>query len=300
MSDPLVSIVLPTYNGSRHIAQSIESCLNQTYRELEIIVVDDASTDDTPAIVDGFLRKDGRVRCIRHPVNRKLPAALNSGFAHCRGKLQTWTSDDNFYTPDAIAAMAEALNSNAGVDIVYANQTIVDEAGAEVGPWNNGPIHHLIYRNCIGGCFLFRQAVCRDVGGYNEESFLVEDYEFWLRASLRHRFTHLERPLYFYREHPGSLTAQHAAAIHDAKSKLQMRMIGRLHWLDRHIRGRRLLELTRFGREKNDKALVLECLLGALPNAPLAVLRYAVCVLAGRLPPELADSTDPKHPEGRV
>src|SRR5690606_22425727 len=113
---PFVSIVLPTYNGARYLAQSIESCINQTYTQWELIIVDDASTDDTPAIISHYVQLDSRIRTVRHSTNRKLPAALNTGFDMARGEYFTWTSDDNYYRPEALGVMVAFLESRADVD----------------------------------------------------------------------------------------------------------------------------------------------------------------------------------------
>src|SRR5262245_61923913 len=97
MGEPSVSIVLPTYNGSRFLAESIQSCLDQTYPDFELIIVDDCSTDVTPAIIAEFSARDSRVHTVRHEKNKKLPGALNTGMALSRGRFLTWTSDDNLY-----------------------------------------------------------------------------------------------------------------------------------------------------------------------------------------------------------
>ena len=107
MSEPLVSIVLPTYNRAHLLGHAIRSVLAQMYRNLELIVVDDNSKDDTPSVVRSF--DDARIRCVRNDPNLKLPAALNRGFSLARGELLTWTSDDNLYAPAAIGKMAAAL-----------------------------------------------------------------------------------------------------------------------------------------------------------------------------------------------
>src|SRR5438128_1966436 len=91
----LVSVILPTHNGSKYLRQSIESCLSQTYLDIELIVVDDGSMDETSAILESLT--DDRVRKIRHQTNRGLSAALNTGCAEARGEYLTWTSDDNLY-----------------------------------------------------------------------------------------------------------------------------------------------------------------------------------------------------------
>ena len=92
-SNPLVSIVLPVYNGERYLAQAIDSCLAQTYENLEIIIVDDGSRDRSVEIVRGYA--DRRIKLICHVRNRKLPAALNTGFRHSSGAYLTWTSHEH-------------------------------------------------------------------------------------------------------------------------------------------------------------------------------------------------------------
>ena len=82
---PLVSVVLPTYNGSKWLSGSIESILTQTYKNLELIIVDDASTDSSEEIIRKYCRKDPRVKSIRHKINKKIPQSLNDGFAVAKG-----------------------------------------------------------------------------------------------------------------------------------------------------------------------------------------------------------------------
>src|SRR5262245_42250457 len=91
----LVTIVLPTYDGARFIDEAIAGWVAQNHAAWELIVVDDASTDDTPHRLRAWSEKDSRIRVVRHATNRKLPAALNTGFAGARGKYLTWSSDDN-------------------------------------------------------------------------------------------------------------------------------------------------------------------------------------------------------------
>ena len=95
ISDPLISIVLPSYNGARYVCESIDSCLRQSYHNWELIIVDDASTDDTPSIIAEYVARDHRIRSIRNAVNRRLPGSLNIGFADASVQFLTWTSDDN-------------------------------------------------------------------------------------------------------------------------------------------------------------------------------------------------------------
>src|SRR5438876_11815901 len=99
----LVSIVLPVYNGVRFLRQSIDSCLQQTYRNIELIVVDDGSEDNSVDIVKSY--DDDRLKLMRHQTNRKLPAELNTEFNHTYGVYITWTSHDHYYATKAIDEM---------------------------------------------------------------------------------------------------------------------------------------------------------------------------------------------------
>jgi glycosyltransferase involved in cell wall biosynthesis len=213
MEQFLVSIVLPTYNGAMFLHQSILSCLNQTYKNIELIVVDDASYDETPTIIERFRRKDTRIRVIRHEENRKLPGALNSGFLIAEGKYLTWTSDDNFYSLDAISEMVAVLEGNPETDVVYADYFNIDSNGQILNVSSVGAIGDLIFCNCIGACFLYRRRVQEYLGRYNESLFLAEDYDFWLRASLDFKFLEIHKTLYYYRCHNNSLTERHKREV---------------------------------------------------------------------------------------
>ncbi len=202
--EPLVSIVMPTYNGARYIRESIDSCLNQTYSNFELIIVDDFSSDGTPQILCEY--RDPRMRFIRHEANRKLPAALNTGFAASNGEYLTWTSDDNRYAADAIEVLVHALEQNPGAGLVYAGVRLIDEFGDLIRIEPAEP-PELLHKKCIvGACFLYRRTVYEQIGDYNEALYRIEDYEYWLRVAQRFELKALPEILYDYRRHPGSLT----------------------------------------------------------------------------------------------
>src|SRR5574344_1664031 len=108
----LVSVVLPVYNGEKYLAQSIESVLNQTYKDIELIIVNDCSTDKTEEIAQSYVDKDFRVKLINNTENQKLPKSLNIGFQNASGDYYSWTSDDNFYDLTAIEKMVKHLDEN--------------------------------------------------------------------------------------------------------------------------------------------------------------------------------------------
>jgi len=203
---PLVSIILPTFNGSRYIQEAIKSCLEQTYPHLELIVLDDGSQDDTATIIHSF--KDPRLNFIRLEQNQGHIAALNKGFTLSKGEYLTWTSDDNYYANDAIAKMLEELLQSK-VDFVYTKYHVIDEKGNIQRQGRTEPPEYLDIDNCVGGCFLYSRRVYETIGDFNKEAFLAEDYEYWLRVRAKFKMKKMDTLLYYYREHPKSLTGVH-------------------------------------------------------------------------------------------
>jgi glycosyltransferase involved in cell wall biosynthesis len=215
-----VSIVLPTHNGSRYLAESLESCLTQTHEHWELIVVDDCSLDGTQAIIKRYAERDGRIRSVRHQANRKLPAALNTGFSLARGDFLTWTSDDNRYRPDALKTLADALMTHRDFDIVYSDWSYIDRDGIVAERRRAFEPRFLPYENCVMYSFLYSRGVQDALGGYDEERFLVEDYDFWLRASRSFRFLCIHQDLFLARKHESRLSALHPRGVKRATMRL--------------------------------------------------------------------------------
>ena len=203
----MISIILPTFNGSRYLRQSIDSCLAQSCPDIELIIVDDASTDETPGIVHSY--QDRRVQYVRNEKNAGIVASLNRGFALASGDLLTWTSDDNYYEPGALAVMASVLEGDPAIDFVYSFYNMVDDTGRVIKPGRVRVPQELDEDNCVGGCFLYRRRVYEALGGFSAQAFLAEDYEYWLRVRAHFRMKMIEQVLYHYRVQPGSLTSKH-------------------------------------------------------------------------------------------
>lgn len=279
MGEPLVSIVLPTYNGARYLASSIAGCIAQTYRTWELIVVDDGSTDETPHIVAHHAQKDSRIRLVRHEVNRNLPAALNTGFAKAAGELLTWTSDDNRFRPTALEAMAAFLEANPDVDVVYADRTLIEEEGRVVGREVARAPEELPYWNAVGGCFLFRRSVADAVGPYREDLFLAEDYAFWLRALGKCRFHALHEDLYLYRVHGGSLSAARGRDVALATRRLLEEAVAQPEWRAAW-RSLAFLRLARDAVTLGQRRKAVGYLMRAVRERPASVMgRFAVAAL---------------------
>lgn len=205
---PLVSIVLPTYNGARYLRESLDSCLRQTYDNLELIIVNDGSTDETEEIVLSY--DDPRIVYAKHHPNAGLPRSLNVGFALARGDYLTWTCDDNWYADDAIGIMVEELRRREPrVQFVYCDWYVTDPNGKIIGTGAAEPPSRLREHNGVGASFLYTRRVAEAVGPYNPQAFLAEDYEYWLRVFYRFRMMPVHQRLYYCRRHENTLTSRY-------------------------------------------------------------------------------------------
>jgi polysaccharide pyruvyl transferase CsaB len=223
----LVSVILPAFNGADLMCEAIDSILTQTHTRLELIIVNDGSTDGTAAIADEYARVDSRVRVI-HQENRKLPRALSEGMRHARGEFLTWTSCDNRLKPHCLERLVADLSARPTCDMIYANIDIIDADGhlmrgagqydAYQRPPGSGHVHlpspvaelNTWANNYVGSAFLYRRRAAWLLGGYSPFRFLCEDYDYWMRlnALLTLRHASFAEPVYEYRFHGGSLTAR--------------------------------------------------------------------------------------------
>lgn len=203
---PRVSVILPTYNQAQYLPQALDSVLNQTWRDLELIIVNDGSTDETPRILDEYERRYG-IRVV-HQENQKLPRALNTGFRLARGQYLTWTSSDNIMLPHMLKVLVEVLDRHPQVGLVYADWEIIDEHGTVVGVVRTFDFDRFLLMrvNYINACFLYRRACQEKVGLYDPEYIHVEDWEYWFRISRHFPMLHVPQVLYQYRVHSSSLT----------------------------------------------------------------------------------------------
>ncbi len=225
---PQISIVLPVYNGAAYLELALQSVLAQSFTDFELICVDDCSTDATPDILADYAARDPRITVIRNTTNLKLPASLNHGFRHARGSWFTWTSDDNMLRPNMLSRLMEIAQKNTGYDIFHADFCLIDADGNPGNRVTVDPAEELVFGNAIGACFLYRRDVDAAIGGYDENLFGVEDYDFWLRASRQFRFYQVHEDLYCYRRHDASLTSARASAIHAMAAKIMERELHRL------------------------------------------------------------------------
>ena len=205
----LISIVLPVYNGERYLRESIDSVLNQTYRNWELIIVDDCSTDSSAKIAREYTKKDKRIYYYRNENNLRLPRNLNKGFKLARGNYLTWTSDDNRFKSTALEKMYSALKNDIDAQFVFASCRVINSEGSPIEyiMVDNKRKKQIVGHNVVGACFMYTRKAYEEVGEYNPEFVLVEDYDYWQRIYTKFNAVVISEILYEYRWHDGALTS---------------------------------------------------------------------------------------------
>ncbi len=219
----LVSVILPVFNGGEVLEESINSVLSQSYKSLELIIVNDGSTDGSLERARYFAQRDNRIRIINQE-NKKLPSALSAGFRAAKGEFLTWTSADNVMLPHCLETLVEDLERKPDTAMVFGNMRLIDKKGKiKRGHfWFEKPLFsgnvcfptsvdalNTYANNTIGAAFLYRRAAAFILGDYSRFKTNLEDYDYWMRMNSLLRIEHIddEKPLYLYRIHDESLTA---------------------------------------------------------------------------------------------
>jgi len=213
----MLSIVMPTFNQGRYIRQSIQSVLSQTYRAFELIIVDDASTDDTPQILKELVCGNPHISLLRNETNLGTGRSLNHGFSIAHGEMETWWASDNVMYPNCLETLVGHLRQHPEVDYVYSDceMRTMDEDGvtplkinscsSEVG----GQVFtysRLLCHYYLGVCWAWRQSLRLAAGGLFQPE-PCEDYDMVLRmAEAGGRFANIPAELGWFRRHKENMT----------------------------------------------------------------------------------------------
>jgi glycosyltransferase involved in cell wall biosynthesis len=184
---PLVTVVLPTRNRSTRLRRSVESVLAQTERELEVVVVDDASDDETPAAIAELSERDGRVRSIRLDAAVGPSAARNAGIAHASGNHLAYIDDDDLWYPNLLATMLGALRDDPKLGAVTCFFESYDEPSGK-GRAFKGPARYparaLLWSNFAASVLgVVRRNAFASEPRFDEALRTCEDWDYWLACS---------------------------------------------------------------------------------------------------------------------
>jgi glycosyltransferase involved in cell wall biosynthesis len=207
---PRVGVVIATYNYGRYIAAAVESVFAQTFRDLELIVVDDGSTDDSLKIL-GAYSADRRLRVIRldHVGQSR---AKNAGVAAARAPFIAFLDADDVWHAEKLQLQLALFDAKPELGVVYTRRTLIDEAGHD-RPYRQPQLYrgnvlsHMFQENFV--CFssaMVRRTVLEHIGWFDPSADLAIDYDLWMRAASHYEFDYVDMPLVKYRLGHGNLS----------------------------------------------------------------------------------------------
>jgi len=211
-----ISVVIPVCNGEKYLAQAVDSVLAQTHRDLELLIVDNGSTDRSVEIATHYDRKDGRIRVLCQP-DTGVAAAANRGLEEARGEWVARLDCDDIFLPDKLEKQIAFIRKNPDVRIVGTLGYFINHTGRAIGlvsadgPFTKAEFEDMEVRGepvfFIHSSTLMHRETMLAIGGYREHFAQAEDVDLWLRmAEKGHLLLKMPEPLILYRIHRGSLT----------------------------------------------------------------------------------------------
>ena len=215
MDLPKVTVLMSVYNGERYLKEAIESILNQTFRDFEFIIINDGSTDGTPAILARYQQMDNRIM-VYNQENHGLIASLNRGCQLAKGDYIARMDADDISLPERFAKQVEFLNAHSEVGVLGTWIQWIDENSMPSRrlrpPTAPGTIGwFLIFENCLAHpSVIMRRDLVEQLGFYHPEALHAEDYDLWVRANFVTQIANIPDTLVQLRVWEGSISSRHS------------------------------------------------------------------------------------------
>lgn len=228
-----VDILLAVHNGQHYLAATLDSLCRQTMKAWRMIVIDDASADATPEILQCFAASDSRIEVHRNERQLRLPASLNRGLRLCRAPLIARADADDVYEPERLEKQVAFMKANPDVGLLGSACRHIDSDDKVIGATSHPCSDELIRFSLPFGCafvhpsVMFRREVVEQAGGYYEELWTGQDYDLWSRMMPITKMRNLPDCLLRYRVHTASITqSPERAKQHDTlKLPIHRRML---------------------------------------------------------------------------
>lgn len=216
-SDPVVTVLMPVFNGARHLGKTLENLKRQTFSEFEILMIDDGSSDDSVEIARACA--DPRLRVLSNPTNLGLVASLNRGLAEARGVFVARQDADDPANENRLHRQVEFLRGNPSVPLMGSDARLIDDNGRWCGRWRTGGSADLVRWDCgfrtpfaHSSAMFRRDIIMNRFGGYHD-CRACEDLDLWGRVATEFPVVTLREELISYRQHARSVMAgEHAGA----------------------------------------------------------------------------------------
>lgn len=229
-----ISVLMSVYNGEKHIREAIESILNQTYRNFDFIILDDASTDTTPQIIQSMAHQDDRIKILKNRRKLGLTKSLNKGLALAEGKYLARMDADDISLPDRFVNQVDFLDTNPEIGVGGTAYRVIDEEGKV------GQIHHPLtapiilrwssyFKNpLVHSTVVMRREILKNEEGYDERFKTAQDYDLWQRLGGKTRLANLPDVLLYLRKHDENITYQKNVEQRENSHRVSKRAISSL------------------------------------------------------------------------
>lgn len=234
--NPEISVVMPAYNAEKYIARAIESVLNQTFSNFELIIVNDASTDKTLSIIKRYAMKDSRIRYKSNLKNKLIAHSLNTAIEMAKAPIIARMDGDDESTPERLATQFAILKKNKKIAVVGANLTVVDTKGIVVSkreyPKQSKDLKRLMFRYSPFShpVVMFRKSVFDEFHGYRTDIFPCEDIDLWFKIGSKYDFASVEKPLLKYTLIPNSSSHKKLKKLELLTFRIRLNAVKNLHY----------------------------------------------------------------------
>jgi glycosyltransferase involved in cell wall biosynthesis len=217
MNNPIISVIIPTYNRAHLLPRSIESVLNQTYKDFELIIVDDGSNDNTDEVVNKYIKKDNRIKYIKFEKNKGGNVARNAGINHSRGEYIAFLDSDDEWLSKKLERQISVFHKSKieNLGLVYCGSYAIKEKKIQkIFPYRKGEVFEdLLKTNIIigGGSGVIIKKTCFENCGKFDENIILryggsQEYEMWIRIAKKYNFDFTLDHLIKYYIHKISIT----------------------------------------------------------------------------------------------
>lgn len=229
---PEISVVMPVYNAEAYLEDALKSILNQTFEEIEILIIDDGSFDKTREILAAYSSRDTRIRVIENEKNLGIAESLNKGIQEAKADIIARMDADDIAFPERLAKQYRfmSLNPDVGVCGSWA-EMFGDKQGLLTVPVHDSEIRsRLLFENCIlHPTVLLRKSLFSGNGlSFDKHLLYVEDYDLWLRAMKCTKFYNVPEPLLYYRLHRDQVSSSHRETQQKNARKLFWRTVSEI------------------------------------------------------------------------
>jgi glycosyltransferase involved in cell wall biosynthesis len=281
---------MPSYNYARYLPSAIEGVISQSYQDLELIIIDDCSSDGSREIAAEWSRLDDRVVTVFHDKNRGLSASRNSGLAASLGKYIALCDADDIWSAEKLGSQVECLRNHPEVGAIHSDSLIIDAEGTLTGR-RFSSLYHERDQKCFGVLFkelCLRNFICNSTvvlrreclkytEGFDERLRSLEDWICWARVARKYPFYYIGDPLTRYRVHDTSLSMNESAMARNRVTAIRL-MLDEFNDIPRRVRSRMLYSMAMSYWSLGDSRNALKELIESVEVDPLQCRSWVRCL----------------------